>query len=187
MINDPQLLVQSKLVPAAFLTPQRMEALSDAALSAALAKAKADMKGVMFTARAMLPSDLGETNEIWADQTGGSGNARENSIIAAQAVADDTWVGIYGLIDTSAAQYISYIEWSIGSGVRARWSVFDYWSEDTRIEARTAYALNPIVITKSIAATIVYYIMGAAGTSQSTHIAYLGWVVEKAGTIINPA
>lgn len=179
-------IFKSKLTPAVFMSPAKMETIRESALMTAVARAKSGKPQDAFDARALLPSDLGETNELWGHITGSSGNVWENSLINNQQIADDTWVAIYGLIDTSQGPFISAIRWFIGSGMRQWWAVDDYFSDDRSLLARTAYAESPIVITPRQFLTIEYYVRGVGGTNQSVQIAYLGWVVEKKGKNIQP-
>ncbi len=179
-------IFQAKLVPQTQLSPEMMMGLRNAALKSAVDAAAEAERRDSLTSRALLATDLGETNNLWGGQTGSSGNTWENSIIASQAIADDTWIGIYGLIDTSAGPFISAIRWDVGAGKRSQWSVDDYFTDDERQEARTAFALSPIVITKRQSVTIEFYVRGTGGTNKSVQIAYMGWVVEKGGVNQDP-
>ncbi len=176
---------QSALKSAAFMTPPEIERLEQGALQGALGEAGKDprMSGELHS-RALMPSDLGETNEIWGWQTGSSGNVWENSLIDNQALNDNVVVAIYGLVDTSHGHYVAGIRINAGSARRYQMSTYDYFTDDMRIEARTAYMQVPIIITKEQSVTISYYILGAGGRNQSLQIAWKGWVLEKPGVTL---
>ena len=62
-----------------------------------------------YIVRQLLPSDLNESNEVWAETVTASGSAYQNSAVADQIIPDDTTVCMYGLIDTSDPQAVTQL------------------------------------------------------------------------------
>lgn len=185
-----RVITYSVLEPVAVLSDAERRAIREAALDSALVAAKNGLKGsnIKLTVRDLFPSDLGETNEQWADQTGTSANVWENSIIASETVADERFIAIYGVLDNSEIRGIlAGLRFTFGRAIRAQWSLFKLASDDNRIEGRTAYARSPIVLTQNTPFTIEMYLSGTlVSTSQSVSLHYLGYVVEKSGKVITP-
>ena len=77
-----------------------------------------------YIVRQLLPSDLNESNEVWAETVTASGSAYQNSAVAYQIIPDDTTVCMYGLIDTSDPQAVTQLRVTSGQGVRAIWDLF---------------------------------------------------------------
>lgn len=179
-------LTKSVLVPAIFLLPDEVRRARELAIQETVRVAEEGLRGADVTVRDMLPSDLGETNEIWADQTGTTANAWENTHIASQSIANERFVGVYGLVNTSQDSRVVALRFTIGSALRAQWSLFPLDTDDQRIETRTGIALSPWVVKQNQQLTIEQYISGTPVRIGSTHIAYLGVTVEKVGRVLSP-
>lgn len=178
---------QSALRPAALMSSVDITRVEQGALQFGIDEARKDSPNeAVWHSRALLPSDLAETNENWGWITGTSPNVWEVSLINEQQIADNKVIMLYGLVDTSRGQYISGIRIRAGSARRYQFSTFDYFSDDITLAARTAYFNVPIALTKQQFISIDYYILGAGGTQQSVQIAYKGWVIEKPGVVLTP-
>ena len=182
---NPPFVTESVILPALFLSRENIRRLYVEARDRTVAEARAAMgASVRLIVRGMLPSDIGETNEQWADQTATTTNAYENTIIATQSVADQRFLGIYGLV-YYGQQVVRAIRWTVKSRLMAHWDLSAIISDDTRLDARTAYALSPFTIPQNISVTIAQYVNLPAAVIYSTEIAYLGITVEKAGRTID--
>jgi len=142
-----------------------------------------------FIIRTLKPSDLGETNEVWNDTVTAVGNAFQNSMIASQNIADDTVIGIYGLVDLTEHQSVSYVRISVGAGIRGEWDLHPFLGtpSDNPIY-RTGYAMTPIIATQNTNILIEQYPINASPqVVKSSYIVYLGITAEPAGKNIQPA
>lgn len=179
-------MLESVLQPALFLSKSEMLKRYEAAVDA-LSKTFSDVMGpnMPMAIRGLRPSDLGETNDNWAETVTAVANAYQDSQIADQNVPDDTVICLYGLMDTSDPQMVTAVRVKAGQGVRAEWDLFPIISSDQRPEARTAYAATPVVITKGLNVTISYYVRQARPQVVSgVEIVLLGLVAEKGGKIL---
>lgn len=132
--------------------------------------------------RGLRPSDLGETNDIWSETITATANAYQSSQVANQTVPDNTVVCLFGVHDLSEHQMVTAVRVRSGQGVRAEWDLFPLITDDRRPEARTGYALTPVIITKSINVEIQYYVRQASPqTVRGVEIQILGLVAEKSG------
>ena len=73
--------------------------------------------------RNLLPSDLNESNNIWAETVTASGSSYQDSQVAGQNIPDDKAIVMFGLIDTSDPQAVTQLRISSGQGVRAIWEL----------------------------------------------------------------
>lgn len=178
----------SVLRAARFLEPGEIQRLFDVAQQQLEESAYASLGPTQpIVIRGLRPSDLGETNDIWAETVTAVANAYQNSQIANQTIPDDTVVCLYGIVDTSEPQMVTSLRVRSGQGTRAEWDMFPIISNDTRIESRTAYATSPVIITKGINVTIQYYVRQASPQVVSgVEIVILGLVAEKIGKVIEP-
>ena len=181
----PDYVTESVIRPAALLTRDAVRAIYEDCRNKTLVAARQSLgPAVRLIVRSMLPSDLGETDNIWADQTSGTSSAYENSIINNQVIANERFVGVYGAV-YSGTQAVSVVRFTVKARILAYWDFSCIISGDERLESRTAYTLSPFVIPQNIAVTIESYTRLAGGSAQSTEIAYQGIVVEKAGRTID--
>ena len=179
-------VTESVLRPAMFLSREDIRRIYEGARDRAVAEARAALgPGVRLTVRGLVPSDLGETNEQWADQTGTTTNAFENTIIATQTIANERFCGIYGVLYTGDAQVVRVLRITVKSQIRAHWDLSPIISDDTRLDARTAYALSPFTIPQNTSVLIEQYLNIPVAAANAVEIAYLGVTVEKAGRTID--
>lgn len=178
----------SVLRPALFLPREEQQRLFENArqqLEIEAYKVLGASQNLVF--RGLRPSDLGETNDVWAETIGTTANVYENSQITSQTIPDDTVVVLYGVHDLTDVQFVTSLRIRSGQGVRAEWDLFPIITDDKRLDARTAYALSPIIITKGINVDIQYYVrQGSPQTARGAEIQILGMVAEKSGQIIQP-
>jgi hypothetical protein len=144
-----------------------------------------------YVIRQLLPSDLNESNEVWAETVTASGSSYQNSQIAGQTIPDDTSVCLYGLIDTSDPQPITQVRITSGQGVRAIWDLFPIIGSDLTVSGdithRTMYAMTPVIITRNINVKIEYYVRAfSPQVIRGAEIAIIGLVCENAGLNIQP-
>ena len=142
-----------------------------------------------YIVRQLLPSDLNESNEVWAETVTASGSAYQNSAVADQTIPDDTTVCMYGLIDTSDPQAVTQLRVTSGQGVRAIWDLFPIIGSNPSISGdiicRTMYAMTPVIITRNINIKIEYYVRAfSPQVIRGAEIAILGLVVENQGVNI---
>ena len=142
-----------------------------------------------YIVRQLLPSDLNESNEVWAETVTASGSAYQNSAVADQIIPDDTTVCMYGLIDTSDPQAVTQLRVTSGQGVRAIWDLFPIIGSNPSISGdiicRTMYAMTPVIITRNINIKIEYYVRAfSPQVIRGAEIAILGLVVENQGVNI---
>jgi hypothetical protein len=141
--------------------------------------------------RNLLPSDLNESNNIWAETVTATGSAYQDSQVAGQNIPDDTAIVMFGLIDTSDPQAVTQLRISSGQGVRAIWDLFPIIGSDPNlsggVECRTMYAMTPIIITQNMNIKIEYYVRPSSPqVIRGAEIAILGLVAEKVGKNIQP-
>ena len=178
--------LESVLHPALFLSKSEILRRYETA-RAAVAKTFESLMGSQMdmVIRALRPSDLAETNDIWAETVTAVANAYQDSQIADQNVPDDTAVCLYGLMDTSDPQMVTAVRVKAGQGLQVEWDLFPIIHNDSRPEARTGYAATPLVITSGLNVTVSYYIRQASPqTISGVEIVLLGLVAEKKGKIL---
>jgi hypothetical protein len=134
-----------------------------------------------YIIRQLLPTDLNESNEVWAETVSNTGSAYQDSQIAGQNVKDDKTVCLYGLIDTSDPQAVTQVRVTSGQGVRAIWDLFPIIGADPfksgSIICRTMYAMTPVINVK-----IEYYVRAfSPQVTRGVEIAILGLVIENSG------
>lgn len=139
-----------------------------------------------YIIRQLLPSDLNESNEVWAETVSNTGSAYQDSQIAGQNVKDDKTVCLYGLIDTSDPQAVTQVRVTSGQGVRAIWDLFPIIGADPAVSGsvicRTMYAMTPVIITRNINVKIEYYVRAfSPQVTRGVEIAILGLVIENSG------
>ena len=173
-----QLLSKSVVISGVWFTPEMAHKLVNDTIDKVVEAARGDMKGADLIVRDLLPTDLAETNNIWADATGATVNVFENSMIATQAIANERFVGIYGVLDTSTIQAVSVMRWTVAGAIVAIWSLQNLLSEDASIKARTGFVMTPLVVRQNQQVTREDYVRVY---SSSTEIALLGITVEKSG------
>jgi len=144
-----------------------------------------------YIIRQLLPTDLNESNEVWAETVTAAGSSYQDSQIAGQNVPDGKTVCLYGLIDTSDPQAVTQLRVTSGQGVRAIWDLFPIIGSSHQISGeigcRTMYALTPIIITQNINIKIEYYVRAfSPQTIRGVEIAILGLVIEASGGNIQP-
>ena len=140
--------------------------------------------GVKITTRDLLATDLAETNNIWSGQTGSTASAFENSIIANQAIANEAFVGLYGVLNLSTVNSVSHNRITVGGKKVAQWSLFQIIGGDESgdVRVRTGIAGAPIIISQNITVLIENYVRVA---TEGYELVYLGVVAEKAGKTID--
>ena len=139
-----------------------------------------------YIVRQLLPTDLNESNEVWAETVSNTGSAYQDSQIAGQNVKDDKTVCLYGLIDTSDPQAVTQVRVTSGQGVRAIWDLFPIIGADPAVSGsvicRTMYAMTPVIITRNINVKIEYYVRAfSPQVTRGVEIAILGLVIENSG------
>lgn len=144
-----------------------------------------------YIIRQLLPSDLNESNEVWAETVTAAGSAYQDSQIANQNIPDDTSVCLYGLIDTSDPQPVTQIRITTGQGVRAIWDLFPIIGTSPNVSGgivcRTMYAMTPVIITRNMNITIEYYVRAfSPQVIRGAEIALVGLVCEGSGKNIQP-
>ena len=181
------LLTESVVRPALQLHVGHIEDIYNQAREALYAAHLQSMGGEgNYIVRQLLPSDLNESNEIWAETVSNTGNAYQNSQIAGQDIPDDTTVCLYGLVDTSDPQSVTQIRVTSGQGVRAIWDLFPIIGSDPNksgsVICRTMYAMTPVIITRNMNVKIEYYVRASSPqVTRGVEIALLGLVVENSG------
>lgn len=179
-------VLESILEPHFWLSQQEIQRRIQDCIELTVEKASKDISGALV-ARDLLPSDLGETNEIWTEQLSTTANAWENGIIASQSIPDQVFVGIYGLVDTSDPQMAAGLRFTVGTGRRLQISLFNLLSEDKSLRARTGFLRSPLVISQNQAITIDQYVRAATPqAAYSVEIAWLGVAVEVVGRRLQP-
>lgn len=170
------LVLQSVLTPIRNMAPERLDSLQQGALARLLEIAEKDLKGPekRLIQRDLMPSDLGLTNEVWDETTGGTANTFENSDIASKTIADQRFIVIWGLIDASETISVSALRFTIGSSKVALWNL-DKLAEDPN---RQGVALSPIFISQNTPITIEHYVKVA---NSGTKLILVGAVCEKEG------
>ena len=139
-----------------------------------------------YIVRQLLPSDLNESNEVWAETVTASGSSYQDSQVASQTIPDDSSVCLYGLVDTSDPQAVTQIRVTSGQSVRAVWDLFPIIGSNPSISGdivcRTMYAMAPVIITKNINVKIEYYVRAfSPQVIRGAEIAILGLVIENSG------
>ena len=181
------LLTESVVRPASQLHIGHIEDIYNNAREAVYAAHVQAMGGDgNYIVRQLLPSDLNESNEVWAETVTATGSAYQDSQIANQIIPDDTTVCLYGLIDTSDPQAVTQLRVSSGQGVRAIWDLFPIIGSNHNIDGgivcRTMYAMTPVIITRNLNVKIEYYVRAfSPQVIRGVEIAILGLVVENSG------
>ena len=176
---------ESVIFPAILLSRESIQRIYQECRNRAINAARTGMPGVRLTVRGLLPSDLGETNEIWSDQLTTTANAYQNSIIASQNIANERYIGIYGLTYIGT-QAVRALRWTVKATKIAVWDLTPILSDDVRLDARTGYTPAPFIVPQNIGVTVEQYPLGGVEAGiQAANIAYLGVVVEKAGRTID--
>jgi hypothetical protein len=177
--------VVSVLVPEDFLAPETKELIMFKTLEMTVEKAREDTLGKKsLTVRDLLPQDIGFGNQAWNEQTGTTSNAYEDSQVASDSIADDTWIGICGVQDQSTIPSVSALRWDVGGTRVAQWNISMINSGDHPNKA--GLTLSPIIVSRNKIVTIQHYIRQGGNRKGSTELAYIGYVVELEGLTLRP-
>lgn len=172
---DSLVTIESVLIPIHLIPDSVINDWREDFLKKVIETAKTGMKGnVKMTVRDIIPSDLGLTNEVWYETTGASANTWENSAIATKAIADKTWVCIWGLTDNSETPSVSALRFDVGGAKQALWHL----DKLNRLQHRVAIASKPIIIEPSLELTIEHFVKIA---NSGVDICFDGVVVEREG------
>ena len=180
------LTTQSVLRSGLYMDPVLVEDLIHLTIDQVGAKYQQDVGDEEWIIRDLKPSDLGETNEVWAETITAAGNAYQNSQISSQSTADMKVIGIYGVLDLSYHQWVSAIRITGGAAVRAEWSLFPFLGAlDSDLKARTGFAMTPIILGENTPIKVEYYVRaGWPQQIRGVELVLLGVTAEKRATVL---
>ena len=161
--------------------------------------------GTRLTARDLVGSDMPNlANNDWLETTEGS-NAYANAAFATgSAIADETFIGIYGFkqimqedadADRGGSHLaVATIRFDIGGTRVAQWDMHSTFTATAiagnavnsfggAMEHSVAIAESPVIVTQNQNLTVSFW---EVATTLDFTVALLGIVVEKAGRTINP-
>lgn len=145
-------------------------------LEAMTSKAKTELRAPVIR-RQLRPEDVGLTGE-WSFATGGTGWV---DYIASRTVADNTFLGIYGIrnLTTSTPQAVTQLR------VTRAGSLVRYYDIQgiNQLENPEVFFDDPITIDQNVTMKIEAY----ARASATEKLALIGDVVEKVGILIDAA
>lgn len=173
--------IESILVPIGIMPKERIDDLNMAALRKLIEVTAEELKldEDKLITRDLTPTDLGLTNEVWLDLTGGTENAWENSNIASKTIADERFIAITGVIDASDEPAVSALRFTVGGAKVARFSL-DRINDQ---KVREGISLSPIIITQNQPVTMEFYVKNM---NAQTEIKLVGIVCEKSGKTLKP-
>ena len=160
---------------------------------------------VRLTARDLVGSDMPNlSNNDWLETTEGSGAYANAAFATGSAIADETFIGIYGFQqimheDTDADRggstpVATVMRFDIGGTRVAQWDMQSTFvgnalagASDTSfggaMEHDQAISESPVIVTQNQNLTVSFW---EVTTTLDFVVALLGFVVEKAGRTINP-
>lgn len=206
-----QVRTNSYIIPETWMTSQQIRRKINAARQAALAAALLTDGDQEYNVRALVGSDMPDrTTNDWLETTASSGvDAWNNSAFAAGSnIADNTYIGIYGVqvltmeneagvnggpIQSALEPAVTGIRIQIGGARVAQWDLHpilyfvggtdDLATSSTEYGPLIAYpkgfAESPVVITKEKSLTVAFW---ETQTSLDFQVALLGIVVEAVGS-----
>jgi hypothetical protein len=167
--------------------------------------ARLEMPTERLISRSIVPTDLALTNARWTETSGTSANAFTNTSISSNTVADDRYVGIWGVrlftpmstVDNDASlaaleqmQYpISILRIDVGGTRVAQWDLYPLMSIQIDLAESHAFrpisglTLTPVLIGPNKSVTISEYV--TVSTALYT-LGLEGVVVEPEGLILRP-
>ena len=124
--------------------------------------------------------DLDYSVEDWAEVTGATTDTYET--MTTGTTANQTWIGIYGVMVDTTALNCSFLRFNIGGANRAYWGLQQLYAEGG---ASMAIGICPscIVIPENTPYTISRYVRIA---NAPAFIALKSFLVEPRGTLISP-
>ena len=187
--------IQSQLIPVDQIKPETIDAIRNACVSAAVAKAT-DMWGPAqrLTVRDLNASDLSYTANIFTEVSNATTNAWNAMAQAAFTVATGAVLGIYGINlsctpeGTDDFLPISGIRIDVGGARVAQWSTqcIDFFNSAASLapyNGRSAVTKSPIIIAQDITVTFYEYTRTASRTYTPC---WLGVTIEKEGITLKP-
>jgi hypothetical protein len=180
--------MESITLPAWSLTKEERLSLYITAKGRLIQEAQSRLHKGDLIVRALRPTDLGETNDVWAETVTATGNAWEASQIADQQIPDEVMVCLYGLIDTSDPQAVTGVRITAGAGLRAEWDMFPIIGSDPHnLELRTMYAQSPVIISPNMTVKIEYYVRAfSPQVILGAEIVLMGLTAEYVGRTLQP-
>jgi len=129
--------------------------------------------------RPMRPDDLGRTNPEWYFDTEPASAAAWNTLISQYTIADNRWIGIYGVYNNEGASECEELK------ITREGKVVRYWpiAQIKYFENKTGFADDPITVDQNTKITVE---LRLRSTSTLTDFSLLGVVVEKKGLLIYP-
>ena len=186
---DENLTTNSVLIPAGDMPPDERFRLITATRDEAVLAARRSLGSRKLTARQLVGSDFALTPQGWAETVTATQNAYQNSAIASAAIADETFIGVYG-VHVAGPDSVSGLRWTVGGRRVAQWDMQAVLADDIAIqqrENRTMFAMSPIIITQNITITIEHYVRGGSAVGiRGVELVYLGIVIEPHGRTIQP-
>lgn len=145
------------------------------------------MGPINLTARNLMGVDVGLSTRHWHEQTSGTVNAWENSVVSANSVPDNTVLGIVGCVDLGTQGSVSAIRLEVG-GLRAReWDLQAGFNPNITgggyVDLTRIYiASSPLTVAPLAEVTITMYPRGATNTDAlPANVVILGIVIEQEG------
>jgi len=165
---------RSILVPIHLVPVDKIDGIREATIKKREEIAGRDLPGDKLITRDLMPSDLGLTNEVWYETTGATANQWEDSAIAANNIADNVFVCIWGVTDLSDEPAVSALRITVGGAKVAIWNL----DKMIQMVHKAGTTLSPIIITQNTPITIEHFVKVA---NAGVEIAFDGCVVEKEG------
>ena len=126
--------------------------------------------------RDLRPEDIGLSNPVWTFNV--SSSSAWNTLVNAATIADNRFVGIYGvLIGVSGTAAVTQLRITRAGQKKRYWQIQDgNFREDA-----TIYFDDPIIVDQNTTITIEGY---ATATDSTFRLTFLGMAVEKKGVLI---
>lgn len=122
-------------------------------------------------------TDLDYGFEDWGEKTGLTADVYET--MSTGTMADQRWVGFFGVKTDAESQSVTALRFNIGGGERAIWQLQSLSEQDSYI----GFCPAGIIIPPNAPYTIERWVLMA---SMPAHIVLKGVVVEPRGKVVSP-
>ncbi|RLF35617.1 MAG: hypothetical protein DRM99_04315 [Thermoplasmata archaeon] len=129
--------------------------------------------------RPLRPEDLGLTNPAWRFSV--TSTSAWNTLIDSKTIADNRFVGIYGICSPESTQLITQLKITRAGSDARIWNIEIASAQ----EDKTIYVDDPFTVDQNTTLTIQGY-NATTGTNSSYQLIFLGVVAEKKGMVISP-
>ena len=191
MAADQRLRTMSVLRNADYMRPERIDGILKRTLNKLVEVAQEDMPGVNITVRDLVPADMpNQSNNEWTETSGSDNAYADQSLIDGSAIADETFIAIYGcqFLTGHTTPPITALRLEVGASRVAQWNLYSIiraytltTSGATDHPSPLGITENPIIIRQNQTLLAQEYTIEA---TTAYKLAFFGFVAEKAGKTI---